>query len=52
MLAVLSMVVVLPIHLNVNCPPCFAGTQLLLGVGEGCFENVADRLPRAAVELK
>jgi hypothetical protein len=26
-------------------------TRLLLGVGESGFENVADRLPRAAVEL-
>ena len=30
----------------------FARTQLLLGVGESCFEHFANRLPRAPVELK
>jgi hypothetical protein len=29
----------------------FARPQLLLGVGESRFEHVANRLPRAAVEL-
>jgi hypothetical protein len=30
---------------------CIARTQLVLGLGEGRFEHVADRLPGTAVEL-